>query len=92
MTTPLTAARRVADRQSRAIADAAGSGQIVTTVTTVTAGAAADGNARVTVTWRGKEITVSGYAASYTPVAGHRVVCDRIDDRLFIAYRIIGYP
>lgn len=86
------AARRLADQTSSRISGATGTRQIIATVETVTAGAASDGNARVTLLWRGGAITAAGYAAAYTPVAGHRVVCDYIDDQLIVAYRIVGQP
>jgi hypothetical protein len=53
------------------------------TVSTVSAGQAADGNALV---------TVAGYAASYTPAVGHRVSCRTVDHQVQIDYRIVGYP
>lgn len=63
------------------------------TVATVTAGAAGDGNALVKVRWRDSELTVSGYSAGYTPGVGHRVRCTLTDDnKLYIDYRIVGYP
>lgn len=86
------AARRFADATSARIADAPGARQIIATVSTVTAGAASDGNALVTVSWRGVDITAAGFAASYTPIVGHRVVCDLIDNQLIVAYRIVGQP
>lgn len=97
MTTPLsraaaTAVRRFADSTSARITEAARSGPIVVQVTAVAPGAAKDGNALVTITWRGATARVNGYAASYTPVVGHRVVCDYIDNQLVIAYRVIGAP
>lgn len=42
------------------------------TVASVTAGAAADGNALVTITWRGTTVQAP-YLASYTPTVGHVV-------------------
>ena len=65
---------------------------MIATTSAISAGAAADGNALVSVNWRGQEVTAAGYSANYTPGVGHRVVCDLIDDQLFIAYRIVGYP
>lgn len=88
----LAAVHRFADVNSARINAAADVGRVITTVASVTAGGARDGNAKVTVTWRGASCVVSGYAASYTPVVGHRVVCDFIDNQLIIAYRIIGQP
>jgi hypothetical protein len=66
--------------------------QFWATVQSVTPGAASDGNALVTVSWRGTQLPVNAYAASYTPVVGHRVKCDYIDGQVSIAYRGIGQP
>lgn len=62
------------------------------TVSAVSPGEAADGNALVSITYRGAEITVAGYAASYTPAVGHRVSCRTVDHQVQIDYRIIGHP
>lgn len=87
------AVRRFADANTARIAAAtSNSRQIIASIVTVTAGAASDGNAKVQVSWRGTVCTANGYAASYTPVVGHRVVCDFTDSQLIIAYRIIGQP
>ena len=59
-------------------------------VTAVTAGAAADGNALVTVNWRGTELYAS-YGAHYTPAVGHVVLMTRTQP-LHIIDRIIGTP
>jgi hypothetical protein len=61
-------------------------------VATVTAGAAADGNAAVTVTWRG-QATNAAYLSSYTPTVGHVVaVIYQPPASLLIVGRIIGTP
>lgn len=86
------AARRFADAQTGRIAELPTDGKIVATVAAVTAGAAADGNAAVTVTWRAGTYRVKGYNRTYTPVVGHRVVCDLIDGQLLIAYSPVGQP
>lgn len=87
------AARRLADHHTRRLRDAGGSGQVVATVAAVTAGAASDGNALVKVTYRGATLTCTGgYNRAYTPVVGHRVVCDWISGQLTIAYSPIGQP
>lgn len=65
---------------------------VVTTVTTVTAGAARDGAATVAVTIRDSQVTVAGYPDTYTPAVGHRVKCSYVGAQLFIDYRIIGAP
>lgn len=87
-----TAARRFADANTARIAEVPSERLIVATVTDVAAGAAPDGNALVTVTWRGSPCSVSGYLASYTPAEGHRVVCAYIDNQLIITGRVIGQP
>jgi len=62
------------------------------TVATVTAGAAADGNALTTVTWRGQSVQAA-YLASYTPTVGHVVaVLYQPPGGLLILGRIIGTP
>ena len=86
------AVRQFADSQSERLAAAPDSEAIVADVNTVTAGAASGGTALVTLKWNGGIVTAAGYAASYTPAVGHRVVCDYIDSQLFIAYRVIGQP
>lgn len=87
------AVRAFSDANSARIAAAASSGQqIIASVGTVTPGGASDGNAAVTVLWRGTVCSVAGYLAHYTPVAGHRVLCAYIDNQLIITGRIIGQP
>jgi hypothetical protein len=62
------------------------------TVATVTAGAAADGNAAVTVTWRGQSVKAA-YLSSYTPTVGHIVVVlYQPPGGLLILGRVIGTP
>jgi hypothetical protein len=62
------------------------------TVATVVAGAAADGNALVTVTWRGAA-TKAAYLSSYTPTVGHVVlVLYQPPGGLVILSRVIGTP
>lgn len=84
-----TAVRRFADATGDRIDAAATGGPIIASIATVTANGRPNG-ALVTISWRGKTYAVAGYAASYTPVVGHRVVCDYVDNQIFIAYRIIG--
>jgi hypothetical protein len=61
-------------------------------VATVAAGAAADGNALVTVTWRGQAIQAA-YLSSYTPTVGHNViVLYQPPGGLLILGRVIGTP
>jgi len=60
-------------------------------VTTVTAGGAADGNALVTVLWRGVEEPVA-YASSYLPRAGDTVLLNVQPPSVVILCRAIGTP
>lgn len=84
-----SAVRRFADANSAKIADRP-TEHFWTTVTYVEPGAGPGGNALVKVDWRGSELTVAAYAASYTPAVGHRVKCDVISDQISIAYRGIN--
>jgi hypothetical protein len=61
------------------------------TVHSVTAGAAADGNALATVTWRGAQYQAA-YPAAYTPVVGHTVLLLIQPPQLAILCRVIGTP
>lgn len=62
------------------------------TVASVSAGAAADGNALVTLTWRGQAVAAP-YLSSYTPTAGHTVAVLYLQPGgLLIMGRIIGTP
>jgi hypothetical protein len=62
------------------------------TVASVAAGAAADGNALATLTWRGQSVQAP-YLASYTPTAGHTVAVLYLQPGgLLIMGRIIGTP
>ena len=85
-------ARRVADQQSDKVRAAALPPIFYATVSAVSAGGSSDGNALVAVRWRGAEVTVAGYAASYTPVVNHRVVCALINNQVEILHRSIGHP
>lgn len=60
-------------------------------IATVTAGAASDGNALVTVTWRGAAVQAS-YPADYTPVVGHNVLLLIQLPQIQIMHRTIGTP
>jgi hypothetical protein len=86
------AVRSFADENSARLQAIPSTRQIVATIATVTAGAARDGNSLVTVTWRGRTFPVNGYNRTYTPVVGHRVICDYIDDQLFISSAPVGTP
>lgn len=63
----------------------------VGTVTSVSTGAAEDGNALVAVNWRGAIAQVA-YAASYTPAPGHVVLMARVKSSLAIVCQLIGTP
>lgn len=60
-------------------------------IATVTAGAAADGNALVTVTWQGST-SACAYPSTYTPVVGHRVLLAIQPPQIVILCRLIGTP
>lgn len=61
-------------------------------VASVSAGAAADGNALVTVTWRGQSVQAA-YLSSYTPTVAHVViVLYQPPGGLLILGRAIGTP
>lgn len=83
---------RTTDQSSDRIRAAETPPMFFATVTSISAGAAADGNALVAISYRGSETTVAGYAASYTPGVGHRVKCSTVDHQVVIDERIIGYP
>lgn len=83
----------LADQASDRLSDLRGLWPVyLATVSTLSPGQAGDGNTLVAVTWRGQEITCAGYASSYTPAVGHRVLCLAVDHQLVIAFRIVGYP
>lgn len=60
-------------------------------IITVAAGAAADGNALVTVRWRGTDIRCA-YPSTYTPVVAHVVLLLINPPMIVIACRLIGTP
>lgn len=60
------------------------------TVVSVTPGAAKDGNALVTVNYKGRELKAS-YGAHYTPAVGHAVLV-ALTQPLSIIQRLIGTP
>lgn len=61
------------------------------TISTVTAGAAADGNAAVTVTV-GSTTFPAPYLAAYSPTVGHQVLVVTVDSSPVILGRVIGLP
>jgi hypothetical protein len=61
------------------------------TITVVAAGAALDGNAKVTVSWRGTSIFCP-YPSTYTPVVGHVVLLLIQPPQVVIVARLIGTP
>jgi hypothetical protein len=83
-------ARKLADQQSARLANVPSSRLLRATVTTVTPGGAGDGNAKVSVTWRGEVLEVADYPDSYTPVNGHRVLCALVDSQLSILHHSVG--
>lgn len=95
MRRPLTrAGKRLADQIATASAPAAKLDPVAV-VTNVAAGAAADGNALVTVDWMGDSYQAS-YLNTYTPVVGHVVRIEWLASngtgQLLILGRIIGTP
>lgn len=85
-------ARAMADQQSRRLATIPAAKLFRATVTTVTAAAASDGNALVTVTYRGTETPVADYPDSYSPTVNDRVLCALVDGQPSILHHGIGYP
>lgn len=85
------ASRKFADRQTDRLADLPAARLMRATVDTVAPGAAGDGNALVTVTWRGASLPVADYPSSYTPVVGNRVLCALVDSELSILHHGIGW-
>ena len=61
------------------------------TVVTVAAGAAADGNALVTVSWRGTNVACP-YPSTYSPAVGHVVLLLIDPPRVVIAAQLVGTP
>lgn len=61
-------------------------------IATVTAGAAADGNARVTVNCDDGVTVAIPYNANYTPTVGHVVLLAVQDSQRVILCRVIGRP
>lgn len=61
------------------------------TIVTVAAGAAGDGNALVTVSWRGTNVRCP-YPSTYSPVVGHVVLLLIDPPQVVIAARLIGTP
>lgn len=60
-------------------------------ITAVTAGGAKDGNALVTVVYRGASLQLP-YLSHYTPVVGHMVPVALVEGVLTIWGRPIGFP
>lgn len=85
------AVRRSADDDTDRFADIPQGIPFMGTLTTVTAGAAPDGNAALEVTWRGSVLPVNGYSETYTPAVGDRVRCVLLaDGQLTVDGRYIG--
>lgn len=88
-----SAVRQFADQQAdRVQRAAAATGTVFATVTTVQAGLAKDGNAKVTVQWGGGTYVANGYVNQYTPAVGDRVLCAYEESQLVIVGKIIGQP
>lgn len=87
------ALERHADHLSERI-DAArlSTGRVIGDVASVSSGAAQDGLAVVSVTVGTSETTAAGYATSYTPRVGDRVMCTLFGAQLFVDYAIGGAP
>lgn len=83
--------RQFADQQTRKFQAIPDDGYFQAKVTTITAGAATDGNALVKVTYRGTEFPVI-YPDTYTPVANDRVLCLSVNRVPRIVQREIGHP
>lgn len=60
-------------------------------VIAVSAGAAKDGNALVTVAWRGASVNVP-YPSSYSPAVGHVVLLLIQPPQVVLIARLIGTP
>jgi hypothetical protein len=72
------AARAWADQHTAALAGMPAGLYVATVATT----------SPLTVSWRLRQVLVSGKDASYTPAANDRVRCSVVDDQLFIDYKI----
>ena len=86
------AARRVNSVQASKLAALPSGTHVRATVLSVATGAGSDGNALLTVKWRGAEVPISDYPDNYTPAVGHRVLCVLIDGELSLLHHGIGYP
>lgn len=85
------AARRLADQTSDRLNGIPADKLWVVTVTGVAAGASPNGNAQITVSWRGSSIVASDYCASYTPAVNDRVLAAHLSDhQLVIVDRLAG--
>ncbi len=60
-------------------------------VVAVAPGGASDGNARVTVRWRGAKV-VCPYPSSYAPAVGHAVLLLVQPPQVVIVARLVGTP
>lgn len=90
--TPRPVAARTVPRAARPQARPPAPGRfVVATVASVADGAAADGTALITVDWDGAQIQAARLD-SYTPAAGHRVLCAYQDSQLVILGRVVGQP
>lgn len=83
-------ARQLADRQQQ-MSEGPRFGIFLAVVTTVTAGAASDGNALVKVTYRDQEFPAA-YLASYTASVNDRVLCVSLFHQPVVIGRVVGHP
>jgi|SRR3954462_4086396 hypothetical protein len=88
----LRVAHRLADRQTARYAEVPGGRDMIATVTTVTPGAATDGGAVVTVTYRGDELPVAAYLTAQVPVVDQRALLRLVDNQLILIGRLGGFP
>lgn len=84
------ASRRFADQNTDRIAELPQGKPFMATVTDVVEGVSPGGWALITVSWRGETYRANGYADNYTPVVGHRVRCELVDNQLLVNYRILS--
>lgn len=84
-----TEERRLAAQQ-RTDRAAIPTGNVVLTVAEVIPGGSPKGNTLVRLSWRGRTVDATAYAAAYTPAAGDRVLCSHVDNQLIVIDRLLG--
>lgn len=80
--------RRFADQSSSLLDSVPSLRAFVATVSDVVAAGSPGGNALVTVSWRGSELTANAYHASYAPTIGDTVECHLIDSQLIVVDKL----